>query len=196
MAVVQIPNLPIATSMTGAELLEIVQGGESKRTTSQSIADLAPDMTFPGYWLSAYSLTNQTNPVGSAVNKVGFDATSGGFGVFITSSSRIGVANNGVYNIQLSLQVDKTDAGVDQIDVWLMKNNSNVASTNRRMTLSAAGDKIVFSSSYTVILNANDYVEIAWSSADVDLFLYSEAAAGFYPAMPSALVNVQLVKEI
>lgn len=42
MANVQIPNLPVATSLSGQEELEIVQGGVSRRTTAQAIADLNP----------------------------------------------------------------------------------------------------------------------------------------------------------
>ena len=37
---IQIPNLPVATSLSGAELVEIVQAGSSARTTTQAIADL------------------------------------------------------------------------------------------------------------------------------------------------------------
>jgi len=42
MSVVQIPNLPSATSLSGSEQVEIVQAGVSVRTTTQAIADLAP----------------------------------------------------------------------------------------------------------------------------------------------------------
>lgn len=196
MAVVQIPNLPIATSLTGSEELEIVQSGESKRTTSQSIANLAPDMTFPGYWASYYSSVSQTNPSGGAVNKATFNNAFGTYGISLVSNTRITFPNAGVYAINIVAQIDKTDSGVDQVDIWLMKNNANIAATNRRVTLSAAGDKTVFTGSYIQSLNANDYVEVAWLSADIDLLLYAEAAAGLLPATPSIIANVQLIREL
>ena len=37
---VQIPNLPVAISLSGAEQVEIVQAGVSSRTTTRAIADL------------------------------------------------------------------------------------------------------------------------------------------------------------
>lgn len=42
MASVQIPNLPVAISVTGTEQLEAVQSGTSVRVTSQQIANLSP----------------------------------------------------------------------------------------------------------------------------------------------------------
>lgn len=48
MAVVQIPNLPPAVTLTGAELMEIVQAGVSKRTTTKAIVDLALLNSLPG----------------------------------------------------------------------------------------------------------------------------------------------------
>ena len=57
MASIQIPNLTAATSVSGAEQMEAVQGGSSVRVTIQQIADLAgsqygltpiPDLTLLG----------------------------------------------------------------------------------------------------------------------------------------------------
>lgn len=42
MSNVQIPNLPVATSLNGQEEIEIVQAGVSRRTTTKAIADLNP----------------------------------------------------------------------------------------------------------------------------------------------------------
>ena len=42
MSSVQIPNLPVAISVTGTEQLEAVQSGTSVRVTSQQIANLSP----------------------------------------------------------------------------------------------------------------------------------------------------------
>lgn len=196
MAVVQIPNLPVATSLTGAEELEIVQAGESKRTTSQAIANLAPDMTFPGYWASYYSTVSQANPVGGAVNKATFNNSTGNYGISVVSGTQITVSNPGIYCINFTAEVDKSDGGADQVNFWLTKNNSNVIATNRRTTLSDANETTSISLSYIISLNGGDYLEIAWSSADTDLLLYAEAAAGSLPATPSILMNIQLVREL
>ena len=41
MSNVQIPNLPVATSLSGNEEIEIVQAGVSRRTTTGAIANVA-----------------------------------------------------------------------------------------------------------------------------------------------------------
>jgi len=43
----QIPNLPLAIALTGAELLEVVQSGVSRRTTTIDVAALQPGPTGP-----------------------------------------------------------------------------------------------------------------------------------------------------
>ena len=45
MAVIQIPNLPVAISLTGNEQVEIVQTGVSVRTTTGAIAAIYPNQT-------------------------------------------------------------------------------------------------------------------------------------------------------
>lgn len=39
---IQIPNLPVAISLSGAEQVEVVQAGTSSRTTTQAIANIQP----------------------------------------------------------------------------------------------------------------------------------------------------------
>jgi len=46
MANVTIPNLPVVTGLTGAEQMELVQGGVSKRTTTEQIASYTRSATF------------------------------------------------------------------------------------------------------------------------------------------------------
>ena len=199
MAVVQIPNLPTAAlGLTGSELLEIVQAGVSCRTTSQAIANLAPDMTFPGYWASYYSSANQTNAGISSVNQITYDSSVGSYGISVFSNSRMTVANSGVYNIQFIANIDKTNVGADQIDFWLMKNNSNVAYSNSRIYIPTNGATTVASLNFIQSLNANDYLEIAWASSDIDMFLYTESVpvGSTRPAIPSASMTMQLIREL
>jgi hypothetical protein len=78
---IQIPNLPVAIALTGAEQVEIVQSGVSSRTTTQAIANLnqltkAPNCT-----------TVQKNALSATIGSLVFDTnlqklcvyTSGGW---------------------------------------------------------------------------------------------------------------------
>jgi len=66
---IQIPNLPVATSLSGAEQVEIVQAGTSARCTTQQIADLARVM------VAQNVTTAQKTALPALVGQIVFDTT-------------------------------------------------------------------------------------------------------------------------
>jgi hypothetical protein len=121
-------------------------------------------------------------------------------GVSIVSSSRITVANAGVYNIQFSVQVAKTDSGTDLIDIWFSKNGTAIPDSNSQIRSTGANDAFIPSWNYMLQLNANDYVEIYWQSDDTNMSLVAQGTQTLVgppeytiPAIPSVIVTVQQV---
>jgi hypothetical protein len=66
---IQIPNLPVAISLSGTEQVEIVQAGTSARTTTQAIANLNQITTAPNY------TTVQKNALTTGTGALVFDTT-------------------------------------------------------------------------------------------------------------------------
>jgi len=66
---IQIPNLPVAISLSGTEQVEIVQAGTSARTTTQAIANLNQITTAPNY------TTVQKNALTASTGALVFDTT-------------------------------------------------------------------------------------------------------------------------
>lgn len=198
MAVIQIPNLPVATSLTGAELLEVVQAGVSCRTTSQDIADLAaPILSFSGYCGTFARSSTQTNSGATTANVVTFDVTPVSSGISLVAGTQITVANAGIYNVQYTVNAQKNDGGYDDIDVWIRQNGSNVYFSNAHATITDSGVAVTITRSVLVTLNTSGYVELVWSSADVDMTL-TAAIPGTNPsrpAIPAAFVTMTLVQE-
>ena len=64
MANVQIPNLPVATSLNGTEEVEVVQSGTSRRATTQQIAGLQPGATGATGPQGATGITGATGATG------------------------------------------------------------------------------------------------------------------------------------
>jgi hypothetical protein len=91
--------------------------------------------TMSAYYGNFYSDAVQTNPTPSAVNAMTFNGLPDANGVTIVDNSKIRVTNAGVYNLQFSAQLNKTDSGSDSIDIWLAKNGNNVAWSNTRTWL-------------------------------------------------------------
>jgi hypothetical protein len=103
--------------------------------------------------------------------------------------------NAGVYNIQFSAQVDKTDSGADEIVIWLRKNGIDLTDTATTLTLSGNNDKQVAAWNWFVNSAANDYYQIIWISADTNLRLLAEAISGTHPGIPSVIVTANRVDQ-
>ena len=144
------------------------------------------------YYGAFYSTQDQTNAGATTANKMTYNVTDLSSGVTIVSNSRITIANGGVYNIQFSAQLDKTDSGDDVVDIWLCKNGSNVANTNTQITLVGNNGKHVAAWNFVVQAQAGDYYELCWSSPDAAVFLNYVAAASTptRPAIPSVILTV------
>lgn len=146
-----------------------------------------------GYCGSFYDTTTQTNL--ATVNKIKLNTSDISDGVSVVSNSRITFAHAGRYDIQFSFQLDKTDSGSDEIELWLSKNGSNVDNTNTNLHLDGNSVKIVAAWNFVVDVAVNDYYEICWYSADPNIRIVYEAAKTnpTRPAIPSAIVTVTQV---
>jgi hypothetical protein len=147
------------------------------------------------YFGSFYSTADQASAGANAANKMTYNATDISNGVSIVSNSRITIANAGVYNIQFSAQLDKTDSGDDIVDIWLCKNGNNVANSNTQTTLTGNAGKHVAAWNFFVQAAAGDYYELCWSSPDASVFLNYVAAQSTptRPAIPSVILTVNKV---
>jgi hypothetical protein len=102
--------------------------------------------------------------------------------------------NAGVYNIQFSAQLDKTDGGSDDVVIWLRKNGINLTDTSTTITLSSSTRKQVAAWNWFVNSAANDYYQIIWQSADTNVRLLAEPADG-HPGIPSVIVTANRVDQ-
>ena len=220
MAVTQIPNLPVAIALTGAEQLEIVQAGVSCRTTTQAVADLntssiaalqsdvstlqsdvstlqtgLSNLKTYGSFISSVTQTN-TGPTG--VRLMYFDATPvASSGVTLASNgtnlSRITVAHTGVYNIMFSAQILTSSGGSQAAFIWLRINGSNVAVSNTEFSIAKNNANLVAAWNWMVPMTAGQYAEIAWESADANLNLPYVASPTYGPAIPSVIATINAV---
>ena len=149
----------------------------------------------PKWYGSFYSTQDQTNAGATSVNKVTCNVTDLSNGVTIVNNSRITIANAGTYNLQFSLQLDKSDSGTDYFDVWLCKNGQNVENTNTQFTLAGNSAKAVAALNLFVQAAAGDYYELCWHSDDTAVFLNYVAAGSnpTRPAIPSAIITVNQI---
>jgi len=156
--------------------------------------------TATGSYGSFYDTTTQTNPVANVARSMSFDSTDITNGVSISGSTSpyntyIKTENAGVYDIQFSAQLDKTDSGNDDIFIWLRKNGIDLTDTATKVTLSGNNDKDVAAWNWFVNSAANDYYQIMWSSPDTHVRLFAETAGGGHPGIPSVILTVNRVDQ-
>ena len=98
---------------------------------------------------------------------VTFNTTDFSNGVTIASSSRLTVADAGIWNLQFSIQFTNTTNTAQDVDVWFRVNGTNSANSNSRFGFAprkSIGDPYhtIAAMNYFLSLNATDYVEIRW----------------------------------
>jgi len=146
---------------------------------------------------SFYDTTNQLNPTASA-RPINISSTSVSSGVSIEGGNRITVDHDGIYNIQFSLQLTKSDAGNDDADIWLRYNGVDVPASNSIVTLIGNGGKGIAAWNFVQTMTASSYCQIYWHSVDTSLTIYAVGtqSSPTRPATPSIIVTVDKISSI
>lgn len=140
---------------------------------------------------SFYSTEDQPNPVANAVNKMTVNSTVDAYNVKIGAiNSRIYVAEEALYNIQFSAQLDKTGGSASAVYIWLMIDGVNVENTATKIVINGPNDEVVPAWNFLVPLKEGSYFELAWSSPDTNVFLAEEPINGSIPEIPSLILTV------
>ena len=129
-------------------------------------------------------------------------------GVTLSSGSRLTVPTEGVYTVTYSLQFKNTTNDVQDIDIWLRKNGTDVPDTNSRFSISARKSSgnpshLIVTTPIMVELAANDYIQVMWHATSTSVSLehfpavaYSAGVTPAIPATPSAIVQVEFMSEV
>jgi hypothetical protein len=140
---------------------------------------------------SFYDTTTQLATTINTAKAITFNTTDLSNGVYIGSpASRIYVDTSGIYNYDMSFQLDKTSGGVGNFFIWFRLNGVDVANSASYIQIQGNNAEIFSSLNYFFDLKANDYVEIMFSVSDLSVELAAFAAAAPVPAIPSIILTV------
>ena len=147
--------------------------------------------------------TDQTAANTTTAYAVTFNTTDFTNGVTLSNSSRLNVAQAGIYNLQFSIQFTNTTNASQDVDVWFRKNGTNIDKSNSRFGFAprkGAGDPYhtIAALNFFVSLAANDYVEIMWRPTDVGVSIehYAASASPTRPAVPSVIATLSFVSNL
>jgi hypothetical protein len=140
---------------------------------------------------SFYDTTTQLGTTINTAKAITFNTTDLSNGVYIGSpASRIYVDTPGIYNYDMSFQLDKTSGGVGNFFIWFRLNGVDVTDSASYIRIQGNNAEIFSSLNYFFDLNAGDYVEIMFSVSDLSVELAAFAAAAPVPAIPSIILTV------
>lgn len=139
---------------------------------------------------SFYDTTTQVATVINTATAITFNTTDLTQGVFLSTTSRVMVDTEGIYNYQISIQLDKTSGGTAEFYVWFRLNGVDVTDSASQIRLQGNNAEIFSSLNYFFDLKSGDYVEIMFSVTDVSVQVAATAAAAPHPGIPSIILTV------
>jgi hypothetical protein len=146
-----------------------------------------------GYYGAFQDTTTQTAVSINTAYGVKLGVTDLSNGVTISNNTRIKIANAGIYNIQFSLQLEKTGGSGNMIaDIWLRKNGVNLQGTTGKVVLtgSANASPVVAAWNYVIAVSSNDSLELMWSTSNDNVVIKAAPATSPHPSIPSAILTV------
>jgi hypothetical protein len=143
-----------------------------------------------------YNLNNQTAAVINTGYATVYPTTIAAKGVTQQVSGQLKVDRPGVYNIEATINANKTTAGTANLFLWFAKNGTNQTGSAIVVPLTGGGIPVTVLREYLLPLNAGDYVSLMWSASSTDVILASVAASGPVPDIPSSSISVYRTGDI
>ena len=119
------------------------------------------------------------------------------------STSKITVVKAGIYNLQFSVQLENNDNASQDVFIWLKQNGVNIAGSTGVVGMPARkspGDPFhgIYGWNYFVSMTAGQYIEIYWSTTDVDVTIqyYPASSSPTKPATKSVVATMSFVSAI
>jgi hypothetical protein len=155
---------------------------------------LTSKVNSPSPHASYFDTTTQSNPVADAVNLFTYNSVISEFKVARgVPTSKVFVNETGVYNFQFSAQLDKSGGSASAVYIWPRINGVNLPDSATKIVIDGPNNEIVAAWNFVLVLEANDYFELAWQSNDTDVVIPYVTASGNIPAIPSIILTVAWV---
>ena len=144
-----------------------------------------------------HDTTTQTAAATGTAYAVTFNSTDLSNDVSIGSpTSKIVVANAGVYNFQFSLQLDKSSGAAGHTYIWARVNGVDVPYSASEVAIQGTTAEAIPAWNFVLSMNATDYFQLMWSVDDNNIQLKAVAAAAPVPAIPSVILTATFVSAL
>lgn len=142
-----------------------------------------------------YDTNAQTAALVNTGYPISYGSTYIGNGVAIENNSQVHVSADGMYNFQLTVQVDHTNSSDAILWVWINKSGTDVTYGGQEHTVKGNALQVVHWN-FSIDLAADDYIEMYWATDDTALTLHSHAPTTPHPGVPSVVLAVSFVSNL
>ena len=145
-----------------------------------------------------FSTVDQPIAVVNTGQPVTFNQTylESGFSINGASNSQITATYGGVYNFQFTTQIVSGSASSKTIYLWISRSGTDLGYTAKDVVLSGSADVNEATWNFNLDLAAGEYVEMKWSSDDIDASLNAETATSPHPGVASAVVTINFISAL
>jgi hypothetical protein len=112
-----------------------------------------------------------------------------------SSGTKIYAEETGDYLIVWSAMLNKSNASNAEVDIWVRINGQDLANSNTRGHVSGSDAETLLTASSIVDLEAGDYFEFVFSSADANVKIqyYGTSSSPTRPAVPGIIATANLI---
>ena len=145
-----------------------------------------------------FSTIDQPIAATNTAQVISFENTYLSEGITINggSSSQITATYSGIYNFQFTAQAASGSASSKNVYVWIRRNGTDIGYSARHLVLQGSNDSNDVGWAFNIDLQAGQYIEMMWSSDDINTRLDTEVAVAPHPGEPSAIITVTFVSTL
>ncbi len=187
----------IADLEVGSPLSSVVEDEVAVLQTQIDDLQKGPPRFEPGLinYGSFFSTDTQAATVINTAKAITYNNADPAYGVYRdpADSSKIKVTRPAIYNVQFSIQVDKTSGGTGKLFIWPAINGTAVANAGSLIQIQGNNAEIFSAANFFLPLSNGDYFQLYFSVDALDVQLQQFAAAAPVPAIPSIILTVMQV---
>lgn len=112
------------------------------------------------------------------------------------TTSEITVEHGGVYNFQVTALARSSSGSTKTVWLWIKRNGTDIGYTTKEYVVSGAGKELEIAWDFMIDVQGGQYIQMMWTSNDIDISLDATAATSPHPGIPSAVVSVKFVSAL
>ena len=144
---------------------------------------------------SFFSTQTQVATVINTATAISYNNAGTAYGIYRdpTDNTKIKVSRPATYNIQFSIQLDKTSGGTGHFYIWAAINGTAVANSGSVIRVQGNNAEIFSAANFFLPLSNGDYFQLFFSVDSLSVQLEQFAASAPVPAIPSIILTVMQV---